>query len=79
MLLLRRRFREQRRNEYFDFNVSSIMATVSLDFIKKAAASAASKAAAGVRLSVTMSGGDHWITEEDGPSLQRNFSITLKG
>ena len=55
------------------------MATVSLDFIKKDAATAASKAAAGVRLSVTMSGGDHWITEEDGPSLQRNFSITLKG
>lgn len=55
------------------------MATVGLDFMKKAAATAASKAAAGVRLEVTMSGGDHWITNEDEGSVSRNFNVKLKG
>ena len=55
------------------------MATVGLDFMKKAAATAVSKAAAGVRLEVTMSGGDHWITNEADGSVQRDFNVKLKG
>ena len=55
------------------------MATVGLDFIKKAAATAASKAACGVRIEVTMSGGDRWITNEEEGSVSRNFNVKLKG
>lgn len=52
---------------------------VSLDFIKKAAATAASKAAAGVRIDVTMAGGDRWITNAQEGSVQRDFNVKLKG
>lgn len=55
------------------------MATVGLKFIKEDAVKAATAAAAGVKVEVSMSGSDHWITDETQGSLTRVFSIKLKG
>lgn len=53
------------------------MATVGLNFIKTAAQAASKEAAATVTVTVTMSGGDKWDTGSG--TVNRSFSITLKG
>lgn len=59
------------------YREEDFMATVGLSFIKTEALAACKAAVAGVKVEVTMAGGDKWDTGDG--TKQRNFELKMEG